>query len=90
MQPRTPRSYALAVPTGDYRGDTTAPPHGYPNCPRRATVDGVAQADAAEVPEGGDPQAAGREPDRGVAGRPGDTGAALRGPTPSRHGAHSI
>lgn len=47
MQPRTPRSYALAVPTGDYPRRTLVPlyldirtVHG------EAAVDGVAQADA--------------------------------------------
>jgi hypothetical protein len=35
MQPPTPRSYALAIPTGDYpRKDTSASLHGYPHCPR--------------------------------------------------------
>jgi hypothetical protein len=50
MRPRTPRSYALAVPTGDYLGKALVPPclvirtvHG------GATVDGVAQADAADL-----------------------------------------
>jgi hypothetical protein len=45
MQPRTPRSYGLAVPTGDYPRKTLVPlymdihtVHG------GATVDGVAQA----------------------------------------------
>ena len=50
MQPCTPRSYALAVPTGDYPRKTLVPlymvihtVHG------GATVDGVAQADAADL-----------------------------------------
>jgi hypothetical protein len=50
MQPRTPRSYARAVPTGDYPRKTLMPRcmdiyivHG------GATVDGVAQADAADL-----------------------------------------
>ena len=50
MQPRTPRSYALAVPTGDYPRKTPVPlymdihtVHG------GATVDGVAQAHAADL-----------------------------------------
>ncbi len=50
MQPRTPRSYALAVPTADYPRKTPVPfymdthtVHG------GATVDGVAQAHAADL-----------------------------------------
>ena len=50
MQPRAPRSYALAVPTGDYPRKTPVPlymdihtVHG------GATVDGVAQAHAADL-----------------------------------------
>jgi hypothetical protein len=50
MQPRTSRSYALAVPTGDYPRKTLMPlcmdiyiVHG------GATVDGVVQADAADL-----------------------------------------
>jgi hypothetical protein len=50
MQPRTPRSYALAVPTGDYPRKTLVPVnmdihtvHG------GATVDGVAEAHTADL-----------------------------------------
>jgi hypothetical protein len=50
MQPRTPRSYALAVPAGDYPRKTLVPVyidihtvHG------GATVDGVTQAHTADL-----------------------------------------
>ena len=50
MQPRIPRAYALAVPTGDYPRKTLVPlcmdirtVHG------GATADGIAQAHAADL-----------------------------------------
>jgi hypothetical protein len=50
MQPRTPRSYALAVPTGDYpRKDTGALYMVIHTVRGGATVDVVAQADAADL-----------------------------------------
>ena len=85
MQPCTPRSYALAVPTGDYPRKTLVPlyvvihtVHG------GATVDGVAQADVFGWRKGCDSQAAGREPGRPRRCRPPRrNGRRVAQPTPS-------
>jgi hypothetical protein len=54
MQPRTPRSYALTVPTGDYPRKTLMPLYlGIHTIHGGATVDGVARADAVRVPRCG-------------------------------------
>jgi hypothetical protein len=50
MQPRTPRSYALTVLTGDYPRKTLMPLYmGIHTVHGGATVDGVARADAADL-----------------------------------------
>jgi len=50
MQPRIPRSYALAVPTGRLtEADASAPLHGYPHCPRRSHCRWRRQAHAADL-----------------------------------------
>jgi hypothetical protein len=49
MQPRTPRSYALAVPTGDDPRKTLVPYMDIHTVHGGATADGAAQADAADL-----------------------------------------